>query len=96
MLAGELRDRVDAARAWHVRLRVGLLAVAREDVVRAQVDELRPGVGATLRQALDRPGVHLEGAVHLALTDLDVVEGRAVEDDGGTDGLERHGHLPLV
>ena len=76
-------------------LGVGLGAIAREDVVRAQVHEHGAGVSATLSEALHRSGVHLEGAVLLALAHLDVVEGGAVEDDSRPH-VERGSHRRFV
>src|SRR5215211_3890026 len=88
LLARQLGDGVDAPRLRAVELRIRLAPRAGEDVVRAEMDEPRSRLGAALREALHGTGVHLERAVLLALADLDVVEGGAVEDDLGTHPLE--------
>ena len=62
--------------------------VAAEDVVRAQVDEASSRLGASLSDALHRPGVHGEGLVLLSLAHVDVVEGGAVDDENRLQLLE--------
>ena len=98
VFAGQLGDRVDAPRAGQVSLVVRLASIAGEDVVRAHVDEQSaPRLGAA-PAPIPLHGLHVdrEGAGHLALADLDVVERRAVEYDRGADRLERRGHLAPV
>ena len=81
VLAGKLRDGVDAPRPREVVLSIRLGCRSVEHVVGAHVDQLRAALGAALGEPLHGAGVHLEGPVLLALADVEVVEGGAVEDD---------------
>ena len=81
VLAGDLRQRVDAARGRRRVLRVGLAGSPVEHVVRAHMHQLRVRLSAALRQAFHGARVHRERAILLTLADLDVVEGGAVEHD---------------
>ncbi len=93
MLARELGDGVDAARVRQRVLVVGLSRRAVEDVVGAEVHEARAGLGAAGRQALYRPHVDRERLVLLALADLHVVEGGAVEARASAPGRRTRARL---
>ena len=89
VLAGELRERIHAARAGRVVLGIRPAARAVEHVVRAQMDQPSARLLAVLGETLDRPRVDRERAVLVGLAHLDVVERRAVEDQLGAERVER-------
>ena len=60
------------------------------------MDQPRFALRASLGQPLHRHGVHHEGLRFLALAEVDVMEGRAVEDECRADGLEGRRHSSVV
>jgi hypothetical protein len=86
VLAGELRECVDRPRPRRVVLAVGLRAAPVEDVVGRHVHERHAASG----ELADRLDIDPPGLLALALAEVDVVEGRAVEHDLGLDlGVRR-------
>ena len=82
------RDGVDASRTRRVPFRICPVTLAAEDVVRTEMQQGGPAVGAALSKALHGARVHFKRAVFLTFADFEVVECRTGEHDGRLEPCE--------